>query len=142
MPFSGKEELKTYLSYYNRKAAVEHQGQEYSFSEDDFEYLTGSSNYWHHSESPRSWLCCAAVNHAKRKFGKTLPRNKLIVLCADTLNITAEKLESTLNWNANYMAWHDGGEPEDYHAYPDGEMNDRSSAKQNPESSREETTGH
>lgn len=126
-----KEQSKLYLSYYNRKARIEHQGQEYSFSEEDFEYLNRSSNYWHHSKSPSSWLCCATVNHAKKKFGKTLPRDKLVGLCADTLNVTVQKLESTLNWNADYMAWHDGGKPEDYHVYPDCEMNERSSDKQN-----------
>lgn len=28
-----------------------------------------------------------------------------------------KKNESSLTWNANYMAWHDGGTPEDYHAW-------------------------
>ena len=119
MALRDKEQLKIFLSYYNRKSKIDHQGQECSFSEEDFEYLNSPSNYWHHSKSPSSWLCCATVNHARKKFGKILPRYKLIGLCADTLNITEQKLESTLNWNANYMAWHDGGEPEDYHAYPD-----------------------
>ncbi|MEN8208807.1 MAG: hypothetical protein ABFR50_06115 [Candidatus Fermentibacteria bacterium] len=114
------EQSKMYLSYYNRKAKTEHQGQEYSFSEEDFEYLNSASNYWHHEQSPSTWLCWSTVNLARRKFGEILPRNKLILLCADTLNITVEKIESSLNWNANYMAWHDGGVPEEYHAYPDG----------------------
>ncbi len=124
MTLRDEEQLKTYLSYYNRKAGIEHQGQKYSFSEPDLESLNSFSNYWHHAGSPSSWLCCSAVNQAKKEFGKTLPRDKLIRLCADTLNITVHELESTLNWNANYMAWHDGGEPEDYHAYPDGETDE------------------
>ncbi len=124
MTFKDEEQLKTYLSYYNRKAGIDHQGQEYKFSEADFEYLNSSSNYWHHAGSPSSWLCCSTVNQAKEMFGKTLPRDKLIGLCADTLNITAHELESTLNWNANYMAWHDGGKPEDYHAYQDVETDE------------------
>ena len=114
-----KEKLKIYLSYYNRNTKVLHQGMEYKFSEEDFKYLNRLSNYWHNEKSPSSWLCSFAVNHAKVKFGKYLPREKLIKLCADTLNITADKLESTLNWNANYIAWHDGGKPEDHHVYPD-----------------------
>ncbi len=124
MTLRDTEQLKKYLSYYNRKAKIEHQGREYRFSEEDFEFLNSSSNYWHHSKSPSSWLCCSTVNHAKRIFGKILPRDKLIVFCADTLNITVQELERTLDWNANYMAWHDGGEPEDYHAYPDGETDE------------------
>ena len=135
-----EEQSKMYLSFYNREASIEHKGQECNFSEEDFEYLNNSSNYWHHIKSPSSWLCCAAVDHAKKKFGKILPRQKLIGLCADTLNITVKDLERTLNWNANYMAWHDGGKPEDYHAYPDGEMNERSSDRQNLEHTREEET--
>ncbi len=124
MPLRDKEQLQRFLSYYNRKAAIEHQGQVYSFSEPDYEYLNSSSNYWHHSESPSSWLCCAAVSRAKMKFGKILPRDKLIELCAVTLNIEVMELERILNWNANYMAWHDGGKSEDYHAYPDGETDE------------------
>jgi len=119
MAFRDKDEQKKYLSYYNRKAKVLHQGQEYSFSEEDFKYLNTSSNYWHHEKSPSSWLCSFVVNRAKVKFGKILPREKIIKLCADTLNITVGKIESNLNWNANYMAWHDGGKPEEHHVYPD-----------------------
>ena len=141
MAFSDEKQCKISLSYYNRKAKIEHQGQEYSFSEEDFKYLNRSLNYWHHSKSPSSWLCCSTVDHAGMKFGKILPRNMLIRLCADTLNISVQKLESTLTWNANYMAWHDGGKPDDYHAYPDGGMNEQSSDKQNPESSGEEKAG-
>ena len=119
MAFRDKEQWKIFLSYYNRGAKIEHEGQEYCFSEEDFKYLNRPANYWHHSRSPSSWLCCVAVNHAKKKFVKILPREKLIAFCADTLNITAQELENTLNWNANYMAWHDGGSPEEHHAYPD-----------------------
>ena len=118
-----KEKLKIYLSYYNRKAKVEQQGKEYKFSEEDFKYLNTFGNYGHPEKSPSSWLCSSAVNHAKVKFGKILPREKLIKLCADTLNITAEKLEIALDWNANYMAWHDGGKPENHHVYPDRNKN-------------------
>ncbi len=119
MPFRDKEQWKIFLSYYNRKAGIEHQGQEYSFSEPDFGSLNSFSNYWHHSKFPSSWLCCAAVNLARKKFGKNIPRDILIEFCAETLNITSQELERTLNWNANYMAWHDGGTPEEHHAYPD-----------------------
>ena len=124
MTLRDEEQWKIYLSYYNRDARIEHLGREYRFSEEDFEFLNSSSNYWHHAGSPSSWLCCSTVNQAKKKFGKTLPRDELIGFCADTLNITSQELERTLSWNANYMAWHDGGEPEDYHAYPDGETNE------------------
>ena len=45
-------------------------------------------------------------------------RAQVIALCAQTLNITPEKLEQALDWNANYMAWHDGGSVEETHVWP------------------------
>lgn len=112
---AGDPELKKYLTFFNRAATIEHENRNYKFTESDFKKLNTSLNYWHHKQDPSSWLCEATVRHGRRKFEK-LPRKKLIRLCAATLNITAKKLEDALDWNAHYMAWHDGGHPEDYHA--------------------------
>ncbi len=106
------------LAYFNREACVFHDGKEYRFSEKDFEKLDRDSLYWHNPTDPSTWLCAATVNQALIKFGDELPRAKLIRFCADTLNISLEKLESSLDWNANYMAFHDGGTVEEYHVYP------------------------
>lgn len=111
------EKLSLYLSYYNREAQIEYNSNIYKFTESDFESINSIGNYWHHQQDPSSWLCTSMVSLGKRKFSGTLPRHLVIDLCAQTLNITAEKLESTLNWNANYMAWHDGGNPSENHIW-------------------------
>ena len=88
-----------------------------SFDEDDFMEIISPSNYWHGRSDPSSWLCEAIVRLGKSKFHKVLPRNAVITLCADALNITHEKLESSLDWNAGYMAWHEGGSVEEFHVW-------------------------
>jgi hypothetical protein len=118
---SKDQEYKTYLTYYNREAKVIYKGKEYQFTEEDFVKLNCNLNYWHNRTDPSSWLCAAVVRHGIIKFSPKLPRVKLIELCADTLNITKQKLEDTLDWNANYMAWHDGGTVEEHHVYPKDE---------------------
>jgi len=106
------------LSYFNREASVVSHGKEYRFGEEDFEELNRDSLYWHNPSDPSTWLCAAAVRRAIIKFSRDIPRQKLIQLCAETLNITVQKLEDNLNWNANYLAWHDGGTADECHVYP------------------------
>ncbi|MBD3278037.1 MAG: hypothetical protein GF388_07045 [Candidatus Aegiribacteria sp.] len=106
------------LAYFNRDASIVHHGKEYSFTGEDYEELNRDSLYWHNPTDPSTWLCAATVQRAIINFGDELPRKKLIKLCAETLNISMQKLENYLDWNANYMAFHDGGSPEENHVYP------------------------
>lgn len=109
------------LTFFNRKAvAVGSGGAECRFSEEDFQALN-ESNYWHHKQDPSSWLCSSAVSRARNRFGTKLKRQEIMALCAETLNITSKKLEDTLDWNANYLAFHDGTTVEENHAYLSGE---------------------
>ena len=116
-----KEKLKIQLSYFNREATVEHEGKSYQFTESDFKQLNSRSNYWHHKKGPSSWLSEATVSLGKRKFKGKMPRAKIIELCALTLNVSSSKLESSLDWNANYMAYRDGRSADYYHPYPEEE---------------------
>lgn len=104
--------------FFNRNASVSLNGKEYRFDEDDFSMLNTSSNYWHHKTDPSTWLCEAIVRLGRKNFGVELGREMTISLCAATLNISAEKLEKALEWNAGYMAWHDGGEAGYHHVWP------------------------
>lgn len=106
------------ITYFNRQAHAVHEGKRYRFGKEDFERLNRDSLYWHNPTDPSSWLCAATVNQARIKFGDELPRSKLIKLCAETLNISVKKLEDSLDWNVNYLAWHDGGTVDEYHVYP------------------------
>ncbi len=105
------------LAFFNRDACVVHGDAEYRFTEEDFAELNTPSNYWHNRTDPSTWLCASTVRLARIRFRDRLPRTLLIRLCADTLNITVQKLEDCMDWHANYMAWHDGGTVEEYHPY-------------------------
>jgi hypothetical protein len=117
MPIYNKEKLAEYLSFYNRDAKIEYKGKIYSVTEKDFNQLNVRGNYWHGKTDPSSWLVMATVSHFKRKF-KKLARLQLIALAAQVLNVDAAKIESSLDWSAQYMAWHEGGKPEEYHVLP------------------------
>jgi hypothetical protein len=112
-----KQQLTEWLNTFNTGAFVKYNNREYRITLNELKSIYSPLNYWHHETDPSSWLCEALVNLGKRKFKRKLPRENVISLCAQLLNITPEKLESSLEWNANYMAWHDGGTPEDHHAW-------------------------
>lgn len=115
-PMYDKEQLAQYLSFYNRDAKIKYKGKIYSATEEDFDRLNIRGNYWHFKTDPSSWLTAAAVSHFKWKF-KKLPRSQVIDLVAQVLNVDISRIEGSLDWNARYTAWHDGGKPEDYHVF-------------------------
>jgi hypothetical protein len=110
-----------WLNNFNSSAFVDYNGKKYRITSKELESIYSTGHYWHHKTDPSSWLSEAMVTMAKRKFKGKLPRDHVILLCSRLLNITPEKLEGNLEWNANYMAWHDGGAPEDHHAWNPGE---------------------
>ena len=96
-------------------------GALYAFGADDLAALTQPGLGWHAAGDPSSWLCSAAVSHARHKFGAHLGRADIVALTAATLGISPSALEQALDWNANYLAWHDGGSPDQNHVYPASE---------------------
>ena len=112
-----EKQLNEWLNNFNTRAFVKYNNKVYRITLKELKSLYSTLNYWHHKTDPSSWLSEALVSLAKRKYERLLPRDIVILLCARLLNITPEKLESSLNWNANYMTWHDGGTPEDHHAW-------------------------
>jgi hypothetical protein len=65
-----------------------------------------------------SGFCTSLVSTVKRKWHPKIDRNEAIRYCADLLRVTVQSLEDSLDWNANYMAMHDGGTVEEMHAWP------------------------
>jgi hypothetical protein len=53
-------------------------------------------------------------------FSQKLTRAQVIELCAQTLHMTVQEIESALHWNANYMACHDGGSAGENYVWPPG----------------------
>lgn len=109
--------LKEWLNNFNTRAFIEYKNIKYKINPKELKTIYSKGNYWHHKTDPSSWLSVALVSLAKRKYSHKLPRHIVISLCAQLLNITSEKLESSLDWNANYMAFHDGGTPEENHVW-------------------------
>jgi hypothetical protein len=108
------------LEFFNRAAYVTAaDGTRCALSEQDFEELN-RSNYWQHRSDPSTWLVAATVLRARHLFSRKLTRAQVIELCAQTLHMTVQEIESALHWNANYMAWHDGGSAEENHVWPLG----------------------
>lgn len=103
---------------FNKKALVKLNGKNYLFDEADYEKLSYHTSDWHSKTDPGSWLCESLVKLGKEKFETDLGRELVIKLCAETLNITVDRLEHSLDWAAGYMAWHEGGQAEWYHVWP------------------------
>lgn len=100
---------------FNRAAKVIHEGKEYRLQDRDYNSLT--FNDWHHGSGPSSWLCAELVTKVRYKWAK-LPRDKVMQFCATALCISISELEGALDFNANYLAIHDGSTPEQNHAFP------------------------
>ncbi len=111
------EALKAFLARFNTQASVEHKGKTYRIPEEAFPNFKNPIQYFH-PDGPSSWLTSSVVSYVSREFGKTLPREKIIALSALACNTTVDAIEDALDWNANYMAWHDGGSPEENHSLP------------------------
>lgn len=122
-----------HTDFFNRGARLTHNGETYRFTEDDFEKLM-KGNYWHHKTDPSSWLISATLGKARGKFRPALDREQIIQLCADTLNITPERIENSLDWTAQYMSWHDGIPLEIAHPWP-RESKPKSDDKEAPDPS-------
>ncbi|MBN1524817.1 MAG: hypothetical protein JW904_10055 [Spirochaetales bacterium] len=117
-----KDEFDKWFANFNAEACVDYNNKEYRLTLEELKSMYSSLNYWHSKTDPGSWLSESLVRLAKRKYKGILPRKVVISLCAGLLNITPEKLESNLDWNANYMAWHDGGTPEQEHVWAEKEL--------------------
>lgn len=128
-PAAGRRQLardqdqnyREHLEYFSRDARVTVGNEQYAFSEVDLDELAYQSRF--HSVVGRlnSSVVSGCIYLAKQRFKPALARAQIIALCAATLKMTVDEVESSLDWTANYMAWHDGGEAEANHPYPTSE---------------------
>lgn len=93
-------------------AFVEQNGIKYHLDLSELE-----SSHWA-KDVDSSWFRCALVSAARRQLGEQLGRSLVIQLCAATLRVTVEALEQSLEWNAQYLAWHDNDSPSETHVWP------------------------
>jgi hypothetical protein len=119
------EEERTYrehLEYFSRDAHVVVDGERFAFSEADLEELAMQSRHCLFvAGGLNSSVFSGAIYLAKSRFRPKLGRAQIIELVAATLRTTPERVEHSLEWTANYMAFHDGTEVEENHPYPPSE---------------------
>lgn len=102
-----------YLAQFDRTASVTFEGKTYQIPDSLLLEMITSR---HGIDS--SWFVADIVGRVKFLYGKVLPRNLAIALTAATIKTTAQYIEDTLDWNANYMAGHDGMDVEMVHVWP------------------------
>ncbi len=109
-----------YMAFFDLNAKVSFEGVDIEISEAEIRRLInrGNSFNWHGEGDPTSQLVERTVRFARRKWGAKLPRAKIIEMAAKILRQSPDRIESSLDWTANYMAWHEGGSPEEFHPYP------------------------
>jgi hypothetical protein len=115
-------QYRQYLEYFDRSAHVDVEGTRYAWSEEDLRELALSARYYMFIAGDlNSAVYANAVRMARSKLRPRLTRAQILALCAGTLRTTVEDVERSLQWTANYMAFHDGTDPETEHPYPPSE---------------------
>ncbi len=109
------EERKTYLQQFDLEASVDVDGTHYRLTGDD---LIPHNNP---GDPTSTWYKCSLIGRMRSRLSPPLTRFAVLSLVAAVLKTTVEELESAMEWNANYMAWHDGGDACENHVWPLGE---------------------
>lgn len=114
--------FREHLAHFDREAHVVADGVRFAFTEDDLRAIAMDVRYHLYMPSGlNSAVYSRTVGLAKARFRPQLGRAQILGLCAATLRTTVEDVERSLMWTANYMAFHDGGDPEAEHIYPPSE---------------------
>lgn len=116
-----EQQYQAHLAYFSRDAHVVVEGQRYAFTEEDVQEIAMAGRFFGIAGGLNSSVYSTAVYLAKRRFRPALTRAQILEICATTLNTTVEDVERSLEWTANYMAFHDGGSPDENHPYPPSE---------------------
>lgn len=102
----------------SRDAYVEIGGTRYEWSEQDLEDLAMDARFYMVLGGLNSSVYANVVRTARSRFRPNLARAQIIELCARTMKTTVEDVERSMEWTANYMAFHDGTDPAEEHPYP------------------------
>lgn len=118
-----EESLEQWLSLFNRAASITQDDIEFRLTDGDLTQMFSRLNYWHSKTDPSSWLVASVVHAVRIGLRGRVARSKAIQYCAELLNVTPEHIESTLDWNANYLSMHDNIDVEEVHKWlPEGDM--------------------
>jgi hypothetical protein len=115
-------QYRAHLQWFDRDAHVVVDGTRFAFSEEDLQELAMAGRYYLFIPGDlNSSVYATVVRMGRAKFRPQLTRAQILALCAATLKTTVDKMEQSLLWTANYMAFHDGGDPDLEHPYPPSE---------------------
>lgn len=92
---------------YFHDAAVEADGQTYTFSVADGLAIEARGNQWHGPGDPSTWLVVGVFLEARSRVGAA-GADVACELAAQALGISVAKLRQSIEWHENYMRWHDG----------------------------------
>jgi hypothetical protein len=90
-----------------RDGVVTHEGRTYALSAAEVAASQGPGPYQHSPGDPSTWLCVSVFTTVRARF-PALPTETLLDLTGQTLRTDAAKLRGAIEWNENYMRWHDG----------------------------------
>ncbi len=116
-----EQHYREHLDYFSRDARITVGDQEYEFSEVDLEALAYQGRFFGVAGGLNLSVISGAISIARQRFRPALARVQIIELCAATLKMTVDEVEHSLDWTANYMAFHDGTSVEENHPYPTSE---------------------
>ncbi|HEX7667685.1 MAG TPA: hypothetical protein VF407_24325 [Polyangiaceae bacterium] len=118
-----EKSYREHLAFFDRSAHLDVDGVRYAFDETDFEKLAveASVHIFFPPNDVNTAVFDAVIGRAKTKFRPALKRAQIFELCAATMGTTVQTIENKLAWSANYMAFHDGTDPDSYHSYPPSE---------------------
>ena len=102
-----EENAEAQQASYLQDASVEWNGQTFQFSAADGRALESRGNYWHGPADPSTWLAVAVFLEAQQRVGEA-GNDVALELAAKALGITAEQLRSSIEWQEQYMRFHDG----------------------------------
>ncbi len=90
-----------------KPSRVEHEGRVLELAPDELDPLVSPGDYWHGVGSPSTWLAVSVFTKARSKY-PGVPNEPLLALAGAAMGITAQALRGLIEWNENYMRWHDG----------------------------------
>ena len=115
-------QYREYLAYFDHGASIVALGVTYAWSEENLQELARRARLYPFMPPDfNSSVFANIVSMARARFRPLLTRAQIMDLCAATLKVPVAQIEQSLEWTAQYMAFHDGGDPTLEHPYPPSE---------------------
>jgi hypothetical protein len=98
--------MDSWIEYFNFELLII-DNIEYKITPSEIIEFKSPSNYWNGEGDPSTWLMEKIFNFVKKKYVNE-PKSVQKKIASHLLNITEDRLSSSLDWNKQYIKWHDG----------------------------------